>query len=210
MYSLELITRAVNPTVSKNSARVAIYMYPVDENAGDDTIRFLNVGDADCSAAIDKLHKLTGQFSFSRDFGYGNIINAITTLPERTLNVVISDIEAEISNNPELKDRRRVVMFVTDGSNDGDDDSLKNAVKRLVAISPSSITMVAGGFINDLTSNNPQEFMDELTLLANGRPENAVSGDTARKLSNGIVDVLEKNGAVCPTRGELFFFLSTS
>ena len=203
MYSLELLITAINPGSTLSTSRIGAYFYPREVNSEEDLMRFFGIGDVGCDAAVTKFHHLTREFSFGVQKGYKEKIRGSITYPKGAIDLLRSDLAEEIMDNQALKSRRRIVLIMTDGGNDGNSDELRDSIHQLVQLSPGNITLIVGGLASVFNAPDLTAYQNGLTVLANGVEENAIVATTSQELSEKIVVAMEANGAICASKREL-------
>lgn len=206
MYALELISEAINPGSALTGPRIGSYLYPRNELTSDNNMQYFKIGTKDCSVTVKAWHRLMTAFGLGYPKGLSNKINGLLTLPAPVLNLVAEDIESEITDKTELKDRRRVVVTITDGSNDQmNQNILKNATIRLQNAG-SRTTLIAAGIATKINTDDLPAFKAELMLIAGGKEENTIVTDNGQTLGLELIDVMEANGVICTEQGIIHYF----
>lgn len=207
LYTVEMLSRIIN---KGNNSRFGAYFYPTSKISPEENMRFIDIEDDGCEKSVQKLHFLVLQFSFGRNKGYGQNINGFVTLPARTIDLLRKDILASMSETPTPTQfsvaRRRVAIIITDGKNDGDEQELSTAARRLAE--DTGTTVIATGLGNAVNVDNFEEFERELQIIANGAANNVIAARDASSLSNGLVMKMAENGVICANQGNTITTLS--
>lgn len=204
LYSIQLITAELNPGITPIATRVGSYVYPKSLTPNPDDVRLVNIGQYQCTDTTRQFHGLVLQLSFrgSRNFNFADKVGALRTYPKPTINILANDIRAEIASGTVPRDRRRVVVILTDGVSDNTQSDIRGAVADLVSIS-DTLTVIAAGIANPINfeeSDLPQ-FRIDLKTLANGNEDNFLVARGPKELSIGLVEKMRLNGAICEDRG---------
>ena len=203
-YGVELMITAINPGGDLSDTRMGSILYP--NNPRNDTpvaYNFFDIG-TDCSEIInDKYDKLVDAF-YNQEFvdnPYQDYVRGEVTHPVETITKLIEQIKQSIADG-EPMERRRTVVVLTDGNNDGELDELRQAVSELVTVAPDVMIIAAG---NDDAFRNEailqDRFKEELKVIANGVMDNVVIGHDPLNLIIGLVEKMQNVGAICLKEG---------
>ena len=204
MYAIELITEVINPGSDMNGPRIAAYHYPLKINSPEGDMRFFKPGVNGCVQTVEDFHRLMLAVSLGTRNDIRDKVLGGATYPERVLELVAKDIQAEIASGVS-RNRRRVVIIITDGDSDGNLEDLRAAIKKL-SNAGDRTTLISAGIGTESSTSNIAGFREELEVLANGDPKNAVlvfdsTTSVGTKLGLKLVNLMEKNGAICKDQG---------
>lgn len=192
----------MNPGADLSGSRFGAIFYPRVE-IGQTPIahQFFDLG-ASCSDIITDYNSMIDAFynqEFENDFL--DFVRGEGTYPAVSISKLTRNIEQAISEG-ESKWRRRIVVIITDGNNDGETDELIQAVHDLIKVAPG-ITILAAG--NDDTyrfePHLAQRFREELTLIADGNPNNVVIRRESTLLAVALVKKMKDVQAICDEPG---------
>lgn len=206
MYSLQLLSEAANPASTLSRTRIAGYLYPLSRTSSDADTRYFRVGDLSCTDTVESFHELMlAQSGRNTNLDVRGQINGLITLPAQVLDLIARDIEFEISSGNAPRNRRRVIVTITDGNNDGDQTELEQAVQKVMN-SGSSVTMIAAGIATAINTDDIDTFRDQVKVLAGGVERNTVITegpvvDAGVRLGLDLVEVMKRNGAICADSG---------
>ncbi|XP_064396988.1 uncharacterized protein LOC135343884 isoform X2 [Halichondria panicea] len=219
-YSTQLMISALNPGSSLTTGtRLGVVMYPTIR--GDDgrfmdlrdepreAIDLLNVG-MGCTEAVGKFNNLIDGFMnvdrATPVSPYVKYTKSLLTYPATAFELLNTKLNKAILNG-EKKDRRRVVIVITDGANDESTDTdaqrannpkLEEQIKKLREISnnPSINIIAAGrdGYGSDIQGRN--QFMKDLETIA-GDKNNVVVDSNPLELSRKLIQKMIDLNTIC-------------
>ena len=201
-YGVELMIAAMNPGNDLIGTRIGSILYPKIPRGGTPVpYNFFNVGTS-CGEIVGKYNTMIDGF-YNQEFDnpYENYVRGEGTYPAETITKLTQNIQASI-NSGEPKTRRRIVVVVTDGNNDGNSNELVQAVSNLAVVSPS-VTIIAAGNDNGyrFEPSLQQRFREELTTIANGNANNVVIRQDSLQLAIALVEKMKNTGALCEEQG---------
>ena len=211
MFAVELISAALKPRTGSDltGTRIGAYLFPESKESNKDDMRLLKIGGKDCKNTVQRFHQLNQAVTYTSNRLSGETATlrkalATETLPARVLNFLAKEIREDVNKDP---NHRRIVIILTDGSSDNTLSEVTKAVDSLVVTGGSSLTLIAAGvsstFSNDL---QVKDFRKLVELLANNTKSNTFVTERDSKqhgidLGLGLVDIMERNGAICTKPG---------
>ena len=201
MYAIELISESVNPRTDLVGTRIGSYLYPLAFNTDASGMRYFKVGSENCKDTVESYHTLMEAVSRGIQNEVRPKVLGGVTYPAPVIDLVASDIEAEIASENAPADRPRVIVTLTDGGNDGSAASLVSAVNRL-KIAGSKTTLIAAGIATSINTDNMADFEAGVQVLAGNVAANTIIATLSGiELGLSLVDVMERNGAICSDQG---------
>lgn len=193
----------MNPGNSLTSTRMGAVFYPKASRGGTPAAHsFFNLGTS-CSEIVGDYNTMIDAF-YNQEFDnrYENNVRGEGTYPAAAISKLTANIRQSI-NDGDPKARRRIVVVLTDGNNDGDLDELRQAVSELDEVAPGVMIIAAGN--DDGYRNEPQlaeMFREELTIIANGAVDHVIIRRNSTQLAIGLVKKMRDAGAICPDQGK--------
>lgn len=201
MYALELLSEAFNPVTSLAGTRIGGYLYPKTANTPSSDMRYYKTGEYSCIGTVQTYHELMRAFSLNINNDVRDKVGGLVTRPGDVLSLIARDIDNEIKSGNAPRSRRRVVVTITDGNNDGTVNELKSAVESL-QLAGDKTTLIAAGIATVIAVGDIEEFRAQLTMMAGGDERNAIVVEgSGLDLGEQIVNLMEKNGAICSGAG---------
>ena len=200
MYAVQLLSRAINPSTDIRKTRFGAYFYPKYVDSSDENMQMFKIGQYNCSDVIIQFHRLVKEFSFGVKSGFQDKIFGTITLPKLTIDLLTKVITDEINTKNVSRNRRRIVVILTDGQNDGDETALKASVNDLSSL--GEITVIVAGIATEYNTDSIEKFKEGLIKLANGNSGNVIVGTSAKIVSEGIALTLADNDAICQDEGK--------
>ena len=198
-YGVELMIAAINPGGDLVGTRMGSILYPkVDRGETPVANNFFNIGTS-CGEILGDYNTMIDAF-YNQEFPdnpYEDYVRGEGTYPAVTISKLTGNIKADGAP----ANRRRIVVVVTDGNNDGDTTELRQAVSELAAL---GVTIIAAGNDNGYR-NEPdliERFRQELIIIANGNANNVVIRQDSLKLAAALVEKMRELEALCDEHGK--------
>lgn len=222
MYALQLLSAAINPNnkLYSQTSRIGSYLYPKLESSSESDLYFLNITNQNCTRNVLRFHQLIRAFRNCRlvSLKLCEKIQGLVTLPRPTIDLLASDIETEIASGIHHENRRRIIIILTDGTNDEKNETeLANSVQRLATAGNNTI-IIAAGILTDFNTmeKDHDNFKNNLVRLANGNENNAILVDATGwniesvrrsaglRLAKDLIDKLttDEIHVICPNKGK--------
>ena len=221
-YGTELLLKALNPGASTSGTRVEALLYPTvgdDRNKARNAYILFGMG-AGCREAVGETLNLVDGFIAKyypkpeSPLLKENQLRGNLAYPATPLESVRKTIEAEVSANPELTDRRRVVIMIANKETDEyiDEGSQitnnPNTFEEAEALRrKSQLTLIVAG--NNADFENRRTDLDDLhkflNKVASGSESNtgsAVIEDNPFDMIIGIANRMAAVGAICETQSK--------
>lgn len=202
-YGVELIIAAINPTSQETSTRIGGLFYPKVVVGGNPVAQpFFELG-TNCQEILQEYNSMIDGF-YNTEFAsnpYRGNVRGEATYPAVTIRKLTETIRRSIRTRG--AERRRVIVVLTDGNNDGTLSELKAAVGELATVAPGVKIIAAGN--DDVYQFEPdlaQRFREELTVIANGIDNNVVIRHNSIELAVDLVEKMADIQAICRTQGK--------
>ena len=219
-YGTELLLTALNPSASTSGTRVEALLYPtVGDDRNKERVAYTLFGmGAGCREAVGETLNLVDGF-ITRYYPKPespllkeNQLRGNLAYPATPLESVRETIEAEVSANPGLTDRRRVVIMIADGESDENMDSEAQKARNPNTFEEAEelrkkpqLTLLVAGNDVDFTGTEKIDFHKFLNKIASGSEddsENAVIEDDPFDMMIGIANRMAAVGAICETQSK--------
>ena len=219
-YGTELLLAALNPSASTSGRRVEALLYPTvgdDRNKERVAYTLFDLG-AGCREAVGETLNLVDGF-ITRYYPIPdspvlklNQLRSNLVYPATPLESVRKTIEAEVSANPELTNRQRVVIMIADGESDENMDSKAQKARNPITFEEAKelrkkpqLTLIVAGNDIDFTGSQKIGFHRFLNKIASGSEdssENAVIEDDPFDMMIGIANRMAAVRAICETQSK--------
>lgn len=207
-YGIELMIAAMSPSTSDQSGtQIGAVLYPKVSSVTEKRVahNLLDLGTG-CSDSILSYNKMIDEFSNYDELPAGPFYDYVRgglTYPSVAITKLANNIRQSIDLG-DPKGRRRIVVIITDGNNDGDAKELQDAVSYLYNMATNMIIIVAGN--DNAFRDEPdlaKRFKEELTFIARGDESNVVIEDNSLSLATRLVEKMEAVGALCEDHGKI-------
>lgn len=160
-----------------------------------------------CSEAVGEYDTMIDGF-YNQEFvnPYEDFIRGEGTYPATAISKLSENIKQAIDTGDPIE-RRRIVIVLTNGNNDGELNELIQAVHNLTEIGPSVAIIAAGN--NNAYRSEPfltQRFREELTFIANGNTNNVVISSDPISLAVLLIEKLVEIQVIGESEGEHHYF----
>ena len=214
-YGVEQVIAALDPGSDMSGTRIGAIFYPRRTRVSGKTVLsssiFFKLGSS-CSEVMPKYHAMIDSFYHRPDpyidgktNPYDEYVQILGTFPAVAIRKVTDQIQQSIDSG-EPSTRRRLIVVITDGNNQGTSEELIRDVTALTEVS-TGVTIIAVGnsryFINK-PANLIKKFKDDLNLIADGNSSNVLISEDSTEVAIQLVQKMQQLGVLCENQGERY------
>ena len=214
-YGVEQVIAALDPGSDMSGTRIGAIFYPrrirVSGRYELSSSVFFKLGSS-CSEVMPKYHAMIDSFYHRPDpyidgktNPYDEYVQIIGTFPAVAIRKVTDQIQQSIDSG-ESSTRRRLIVVITDGNNQGTSEELIRDVTALTKVS-TGVTIVAVGnsrYFIDRSNQEKQEFNASLNLIADGNSSNVLISEDSTEVAIQLVQKMVQLGVLCENQGERY------